>query len=98
MIAYFLSFANQSVTVKKSPAKTFPKKANPLPETGITEPQEGNFASFMFYFLNTAYLISTIQPSGALMVPIWIPVKVSYSFFVTGPICSIPLGRQISLP
>ena len=30
MIAYFLSFANQSVTVKKSPEKTFRKKLIPF--------------------------------------------------------------------
>jgi hypothetical protein len=43
-------------------------------------------------------LISRSHPSGASMVPIWIPVSVSYSFLVIGPISSMPAGRQISLP
>lgn len=49
-------------------------------------------------FMKTPYFISRIQPSGASILPIWIPVSVSYNFFVTGPISSIPLGKQISLP
>ena len=32
------------------------------------------------------------------MRPIWMPVSVSYSFFVIGPISFMPLGKQISLP
>ena len=44
------------------------------------------------------YSITWIHPSGASMRPIWIPVSVSYSFWITGPIFSIPLGKQISLP
>ena len=43
-------------------------------------------------------MISLIQPSGALIRPIWMPVSVSYSFLVTGPISSIPLAKQISFP
>ena len=39
-----------------------------------------------------------IHPSGALIRPIWMPVRVSYSFWVISPIFSIPLGMQISLP
>lgn len=45
-----------------------------------------------------SYSITWIQPSGASISPIWMPVRVSYSFFVTGPISVIPLGMQISLP
>ena len=44
------------------------------------------------------YSITWIHPSGASMCPIWIPVSVSYSFWVIGPIFSIPLGKQISSP
>ena len=42
--------------------------------------------------------ILTIHPSGASILPIWIPVSVSYSFCITGPIFSIPLENSISLP
>ena len=48
--------------------------------------------------LGLFYLISWIHPSGASMRPIWIPVSVSYSFWMTGPIFSIPDGKQISFP
>jgi len=55
---------------------------------------------FIFYILliTKDYLITLIHPSGASICPIWIPVKVSYNFWMTGPIFSIPLGKQISLP
>ena len=39
-----------------------------------------------------------IQPSGASRRPIWIPVSVSYSFFRTGPISSMPDGNAYSVP
>ena len=42
--------------------------------------------------------VTLIHPSGASIRPIWIPVNVSYNFLSTGPISSIPLGKQISLP
>ena len=51
-----------------------------------------------FSLLFPNYLILWIHPSGASMVPIWMPVKVSYSFWMVGPIFSMPLGKQISLP
>ena len=38
------------------------------------------------------------QPLGASIRPIWMPVSVSYSFWVTGPIFSMPEGKQISRP
>ena len=44
------------------------------------------------------YPMTFSQPSGASMRPIWIPVRVSYSFLVIGPISVIPLGKQISVP
>lgn len=44
------------------------------------------------------YSMTLIQPFGASRRPIWMPVRVSYSFFVTGPISVMPLGKQISLP
>ena len=47
----------------------------------------------LFYYSTTL-----IHPSGALIRPIWMPVRVSYSFWVISPIFSIPLGMQISLP
>ena len=37
--------------------------------------------------------MTLIQPSGASMVPIWMPRRVSYSFLVTGPMASIPEGN-----
>ena len=46
----------------------------------------------------SAYSIPWLQPLGASILPIWIPVRVSYSFLVTGPISVMPLSRQISLP
>ena len=42
--------------------------------------------------------ITLIHPSGASMCPIWMPVSVSYNFWMTGPMASIPLGKQISFP
>ena len=44
------------------------------------------------------YSTTWIHPSGASIRPIWIPVSVSRSFAIVGPICSIPLGKQISSP
>ena len=43
-------------------------------------------------------LISMIQPSGASTVPIWMPVSVSLSFVMTGPISSMPEANLNSLP
>ncbi len=48
--------------------------------------------------VSLGYSITFSHPSGASRRPIWIPVSVSYNFFVTGPISVIPLGKQISLP
>lgn len=53
---------------------------------------------FSILLITKDYLITLIHPSGASICPIWIPVKVSYNFWMTGPIFSIPLGKQISLP
>lgn len=55
--------------------------------------------SFLYLGVILFYHSTTlIHPSGALIRPIWMPVRVSYSFWVISPIFSIPLGMQISLP
>jgi hypothetical protein len=41
------------------------------------EPRINDYARF---FKNVLYLITLIHPSGASILPIWIPVKVSYNF------------------
>ena len=57
-----------------------------------------NFPEQLLLYIEHDYVTSYIQPFGAGMCPICMPVSVSYSFLSTGPIPFSQAEKRMSLP